>query len=239
MSPVIGTAGWSIARDNVFAFPEEGTSLERYANVFRGVEVNSSCHRPHRASTWAKWASSVPGDFRFSVKIPKTITHERKLVDVDNLIDQFASEVGALGSKLAVALVQLPPTLVLDPIVASRFFEKLQGSVSAKIVCEPRNASWFEKDAGDLLEKLHVARVAADPALDKLAAAPGGWRDIAYWRLHGSPNIYRSSYSETDISHYAREMRTVLNEGIDTWCMFDNTASSAALNNALSLFDKF
>lgn len=239
MSSVIGTAGWNITRDNAFAFPEKGTSLDRYANVFRGVEVNSSFHRPHRASTWAKWASSVPDNFRFSVKIPKMITHERKLVDVENLIDQFASEVGALGSKLAVALVQLPPKLVLEPVVASKFFEKLRGSVSAKIVCEPRNASWFEKDAGDLLEKLHVARVAADPALGKLATVPGGWRGIAYWRLHGSPMMYRSSYSETDISHYAREMRTALDECMDTWCMFDNTASSAALNNALSLIDKF
>jgi len=180
----------------------------------------------------------VPSDFRFSVKTPKEITHQNKLVDVDNLIDQFASEVGALGSKLAVALVQLPPKLALEPVVASRFFNKLRDSISAEIVCEPRNASWFGKDANDLLEQLHVARVAADPVLGKLAAVPGGWRGIAYWRLHGSPMMYRSSYSETEISHYSREMRAALDKGIDAWCMFDNTASSAALNNALSLVEK-
>ncbi len=77
MDVIIGTAGWSIAAKEAASFPAEGTALERYSRVFSGVEVNSSFHRPHRSSTWVKWAVSVPEKFRFEVKMPKTITHQR------------------------------------------------------------------------------------------------------------------------------------------------------------------
>jgi uncharacterized protein YecE (DUF72 family) len=168
----------------------------------------------------------VPPDFRFAVKVPKTITHQHKLIDVDALIEQFAGEVGALGSKLSVALVQLPPKLIFDPPVAEGFFRRLYGLVGVPIVCEPRNASWFEGGADDMLERSHVARVAADPALGEAAAVPGGWRGIAYWRLHGSPVMYRSSYSDEAVAKYARDISA------------SHRASSAALRNALSLSER-
>jgi uncharacterized protein YecE (DUF72 family) len=81
MAYVIGTAGWTIPAPDAAAFPEEGSSLERYAARFGGAEINSSFHRPHRRSTWEKWGASVPDRFRFSVKLPKTITHQLKLRD--------------------------------------------------------------------------------------------------------------------------------------------------------------
>ena len=235
MRPVVGTAGWSISRSDAPDFPEVGTALERYSQVFSGVEVNSSFYRPHRVSTWAKWAASVPDEFRFAVKIPKTITHQNKLVDVDALVAQFASEVGALGKKLSIILVQLPPKLVFDPATAESFFTLLRASINAQVACEPRNASWFDESVDNILERLQVARVAADPALGKRAAVPGGWQGLCYWRLHGSPAMYRSSYSADAIRAYARKIRTARDAGIDAWCMFDNTAASAATGNAFSL----
>lgn len=232
---IIGTAGWSIAREHGGAFPADGTALERYARVFGGVEVNSSFHRSHRASTWAKWAASVPAHFRFAVKIPKTITHEARLVDVDPRVAAFAAEVGQLGGKLALLLVQLPPKLGFEARMAERFFGTLREAIDAGIVCEPRHASWFADEADTLLRRLRVARVAADPALGAVAAVPGGWRDIAYWRLHGSPAMYRSSYGDEALDIYAARIRAAVDAGRETWCVFDNTAASAATANALSL----
>jgi uncharacterized protein YecE (DUF72 family) len=232
---MIGTAGWSISRKDADAFPAQGSALERYARVFSGVEVNSSFHRPHRPSTWAKWAASVPDDFRFSVKIPKTITHDAKLVDVDPLIDAFAQEVGALGHKLAVLLVQLPPKLGFEGASAERFFDTLHNAIPAEIACEPRNASWFDDDADALLARLHVARVAADPARTDAGAVPGGWLGLAYWRLHGSPTMYRSPYSDAALETYAAQVGAAVTDGVNAWCMFDNTAASAATADALSL----
>lgn len=229
---IVGTAGWSIARGDAHAFPADGTALERYARVFGGVEVNSSFHRAHRLSTWAKWAASVPPGFRFAVKIPKTITHQAKLVDTAALIAPFAGEVAGLGSKLALLLVQLPPKLGFDADIAARFFDTLRAAIDAPVACEPRHAGWFYDAADTLLDRLHVARVAADPALSTAAAEPGGWRGLAYWRLHGSPAMYRSSYDDAVLDAYAARIAAT---PANAWCMFDNTAASAATGNALAL----
>ena len=82
----IGTAGWSIPSRLADAFPKAGTHLARYAGRLQAVEINSSFYRSHRPATYARWARDVPEDFRFSVKMPKAITHEARLVSaVDRL----------------------------------------------------------------------------------------------------------------------------------------------------------
>ena len=229
----IGTAGWSIPGDVAGQFPAEGSALERYASRFPVAEINSSFHRSHRRSTWERWAASVPVHFRFSAKIPKTITHQNKLRGCEQLLDKFLEEVTALGPKLAVLLVQLPPKLADEDELADRFFKDLQTRSATPIACEPRHASWFERDADDHLSAMHIARVAADPACCEGADRPGGWRNLSYWRQHGSPVKYRSSYSDR-IAAYA-ELLTAEATSRETWCIFDNTASSAAGADALAL----
>ncbi|HEX8533102.1 MAG TPA: DUF72 domain-containing protein [Allosphingosinicella sp.] len=231
----IGTAGWSIPLRDAAAFPEEGTSLERYAARFGCAEINSSFHRSHRPGTYERWAAAVPDGFRFSAKLAKTITHKQRLAEADELVEGFVAEVAGLGPRLAIILVQLPPSLAFDAAVAERFFSVLAGSTDAALVCEPRHASWFEDEAGALLTERHVARVAADPAKVPAAAAPGGWRGLSYYRLHGSPVPYRSSYEPERLQGYAEAMAADLEQGRAVWCIFDNTASSAATGNALDL----
>jgi uncharacterized protein YecE (DUF72 family) len=235
MDLVIGTAGWSIPLAHAAHFLADGTSLERYAARFAGAEINSSFHRPHRRSTWEKWAASVPADFRFSVKMPKTVTHQRKLAGVDDLLGPHLEEAGALGARLAVHLVQLPPSLVFDAAVAESFFRSLAAASGAAIACEPRHPSWFEAEANDLLTSWKVARVAADPARVPEAALPGGWSGLAYFRLHGSPVMYRSSYGAERLEAYARGIKAAAAAAQQVWCIFDNTASSAATGDALAL----
>ena len=230
----IGTAGWSIARTAAERFPSEGSGLERYAALFGAVEINSSFHRPHRVSTWERWRDSVPADFRFSIKLPKRITHELKLVGYEEALTVFLAEAGALGDKLAVLLVQLPPKLALEPQLARAFFADLAARTDAAIVCEPRHESWFTSEADALLVDLQVSRVAADPARFPAAGEPGGWRGLAYWRLHGSPVMYRSSYADR-IAGYAAAIGDDVAAGREAWCVFDNTASSAATGDALAL----
>jgi uncharacterized protein YecE (DUF72 family) len=222
-----------VPRNVASAFPVEGTSLERYAARFPVAEINSSFHRPHRLSTWERWRDNVPADFRFSVKLPKTITHQAKLQPPRGEVPLFLEQAHALGDKLAVVLVQLPPKLELDEAIARSFFTGLSASTDARIACEPRHLSWFTDDAGSLLSDLKVARVAADPAICEAASVPGGWPGLHYWRLHGSPVIYRSSYSDR-IATYADRLRST-SGSTETWCIFDNTASSAAASDALAL----
>ena len=232
----IGTAGWSIPRQKANAFPAEGSSLERYAARFNAVEINSSFHRPHRPATWLRWRDSVPGGFRFSVKLTKEITHERKLRDCAEALARFLDQVDTLGDKLAVLLVQLPPKHVFDDQVVDAFFTELRQRSHADIVCEPRHLSWFTPAADALLVSLKVARVAADPAICDNAGVPGGWRGLSYWRLHGSPVIYRSSYLDR-IPAYADRLQREAEDCRPAWCIFDNTASSAGAGDALALME--
>lgn len=234
MSFVIGTAGWSIPGKDAARFGPGGSVLQRYATRFNGVEINSSFYRMHRPEVWARWAGSVPADFRFSVKMPKTISHERKLVDCDDLAARFLDALGGLGGKLAILLLQLPPKLAFDPDVAEPFLTALIASSPARVVCEPRHPSWFEPEPDALLTRLEVARVAADPAIAPAAALPGGWRGLAYWRLHGSPHKYRSSYDDGRLDDYAALLRAEP----QAWCVFDNTAASAATGDALGLISR-
>ena len=91
-----GTAGWALPRAHAHAFPEDGAHLERYARIFDAVEINSTFHRPHRATTYERWAKSVPAHFRFSLKTPKTITHGARLVGTEALLDAFFHKIAPL-----------------------------------------------------------------------------------------------------------------------------------------------
>src|SRR5687768_1118421 len=95
----IGTAGWSIPRAAGHRCDGDGTHLQRYARVFSCAEINSSFHRPHAAATYAKWAASTPPDFRFAVKLPKEITHIRKLLRIRTPLERFLEESAGLGAK--------------------------------------------------------------------------------------------------------------------------------------------
>jgi uncharacterized protein YecE (DUF72 family) len=148
---LVGTAGWSIGKIAAESFPKTGSALERYSAVFPVVEINSSFHRPHRLSTWQRWRDAVPSYFRFSVKLPKTISHERKLVNCGDPLEAFLGQVAELEEKLGVLLLQLPPKLEFDAKIAELFLANLISKCSAPIVCEPRHASWFRQEVDALL----------------------------------------------------------------------------------------
>jgi uncharacterized protein YecE (DUF72 family) len=228
----LGSAGWSIPRTVAGAFPTEGTGLERYAAVFDAVEINTTFYRPHRPQTFERWASAVPSGFRFAVKAPKAVTHERRLVDASELMAAFLEQLAPLGDKLGPVLVQLPPSLAFDPGVAGSFFEDLRGRHPGSVALEPRHASWFEAEADVLLAGLGVARVAADPARVPAAAEPGGDLGRAYFRWHGSPAMYRSGYDDGRLEPLAARLAAA---PAGSWMVFDNTTLGHAAADALTL----
>ena len=238
----IGTAGWSVPRSAADAFPGAGTHLQRYAQVLNCAEINSSFYRSHRAEVYARWASQTPRGFRFAVKLPRAITHEARLRAARMPLQRFIAEASGLADRLAVVLVQLPPSLAFEPRQARRFFGLLSGMFGGAVVCEPRYRSWFEPAADRLLVAARDGRVAADPARWPAAAVPGGWLGLAgdgvgavvYHRWHGSPRTYWSTYDNGWLRSRAAELHR-WPTAADHWCIFDNTASGAAASNALGL----
>ena len=245
MQPVtIGIAGWALPRADADLFPPAGfgSNLTRYAAVFDAVEINSSFYRPHRPETYAHWADSVPASFRFAVKLPRSVTHEKRLQDMDADLDRFAAEAGALGEKLGWILVQTPPSLRFDPAAVTALFAGLAERFGAEqaaqsrrhlfLACEARHSSWFGGEATALLREMGVIRVVADPP----AGEPGPFIATAdqatYVRLHGSPQIYRSVYEPQRLAQVAAWLR---NQSSNALVIFDNTMSGTQLRQAVQL----
>ncbi len=231
-----GTAGWSIASRHAGHFPGDGTHLQRYARKLPAVEINSSFYRPHRREIYERWAASVPADFRFAVKLPRAITHERGLADCAAPLERFLDETGGLGPKLGVLLVQTAPGLRFGPAAAD-FFALLRERTDAAVAFEPRHASWATAQSEELLVRHKVARVAADPPRLPGGAAPAGWRGLTYFRLHGAPVTYQSDYGPERLAAFARQIDAARAQAAEIWCIFDNTALGHALPDALAMQD--
>lgn len=211
-----------------------GTHLQRYGRVFRCVEINSSFARPHSAATYARWAAATPAQFRFAVKVPRVITHDEQLRRSRARFEQFLAETHGLGRRRGPLLVQLPPSLAYASRAAGRFFAMVRRAYAGPVVCEPRHPTWFTPGADALLRRYAVARVAADPAITNESRTPGGWDGLAYFRLHGSPRMYWSRYDSSYLSQLTALIRQIASRA-EVWCVFDNTASGAALENAWEL----
>lgn len=206
--------------------------------MFPAVEINSTFHRSHRASTYARWAASVPSDFRFSVKLPRSITHDHRLSGTRTLVDAFLAELAPLGARLGCLLVQLPPSLELSTRSARSFFQALRERFDGAVAVEPRHATWFTAEAERILLAHRISRVVADPPRSPGGLQPGGWTGMAYYRLHGSPRVYYSSYDADFLARLAERVRDHQRARIPCWCIFDNTTLGAGTGNAISVLQR-
>jgi uncharacterized protein YecE (DUF72 family) len=141
-----------------------------------------------------------------------------------------------------VLLVQLPPSFAFEARPVRQFFGLLAELFEGAVVCEPRHASWFTPAADRALVAARVTRAAADPARWPEASRPGGWLGadgdgrgaVLYHRWHGSPRVYWSRY-DADWLRQRADALAGWPRDAEPWCIFDNTASGAAIANALEL----
>jgi uncharacterized protein YecE (DUF72 family) len=231
----IGCAGWGLNDAVAEHFPGTGTHLERYAQVLTCAEINSSFYKPHRAETYARWRKSVPDSFRFSVKLPKAITHDARLADCEPALDTFLEAATELGNTLGCWLAQLPPSLVFEPDRAEAFFTSLRERTKLPVALEARHESWFTTEAAVLLKSKHIAYVDADPQPADCNIKRRADTSLSYFRLHGSPELYRSSYEYPYLDALALTLHDHARKAKNVWCIFDNTAEGHAQPNALRL----
>lgn len=231
----VGCAGWALPSHSAAAFADGDSVLQRYANRFPIVEINSSFYRSHRADTYARWAATVPPGFQFSVKMPRTVSHESGLRGTAGLLSRFLDDIHHLGERLGGVLLQLPPSLIYDGRIAASFFRGLRRRTDVRVACEPRHKSWFSDTADATLLRHGIARVAADPACVPEGALPGGAREWTYWRWHGHPRMYYSKYEESHLRKLAANAKELAVLKSPAWVILDNTAAGNAVPNALRL----
>lgn len=236
--PRIGVAGWGVPAACRTAFGDGDSVLARYATRLNCVEINSSFYRPHQRKTYERWAETVPASFRFSIKMPKTITHEHALQGCAGLLDRFIDQCSGLEQKLGVLLIQLPPSLVFDARVVSTFFAMTERRLPkfTHLACEPRHASWLAPAAEALMNRHGVSRVGADPDPIGANGLPSKFGTCRYWRLHGAPRVYYSAYNDDALDGLARKVNVTRSPA---WVIFDNTAAGHAVGNALTFARKF
>ena len=227
----IGTASWGIPTKLKHHFPEGKSLLERYSHVFNSVEINSSFYRSHQRKTYARWAAVTPANFLFAVKMPQEITHKHRLVNCDELLTQFINEVSALQNKLGPLLIQLPPSLDFKLKVVDNFLKLLRIQFSGHVAVEARHVSWAASEAVALLEENNIVQVIADPVRIEIVHLKN--QPFQYYRLHGSPEIYSSSYQTTFLHHLKARVDD------SSFIIFDNTKQGAATQNALELKHMF
>jgi len=228
----VGCAGWAIRPEFAAEFPLDGSHLSRYAQRFRAVEINSSFRLNHQRKTYERWAGAVPAGFRFSVKLPKSITQVKRFVASEEELEAFLNAVTGLGPKLGPILIQLPPSFAFDIALAQMFFSFLRKRHIGPLVIEPRHPGWSSAIAQATLDSFDIVRVKADPVLIPEPPAPVG--RVVYRRLHGSPRTYYSPYEQSELAKIADELRLSARTA-ETWCIFDNTALGHAFANSLDL----
>lgn len=181
----LGTQGWSYP-DWVGSFYAPGARqadyLTEYARRFDTVEIDSTFYGMPRPSHVQAWAEHSPPDFVFTAKLPRSITHDRRLVDCSDELGQFLAVIGRLGPKLGPLLIQLPPDFRSDERPAlERCLDLLPKDY--RFAVELRHRSWHDDETLDLLSAHGVAWTITDlPYLPPLVATTARF---SYLRWHG------------------------------------------------------
>ncbi len=211
--------------------------LHYYSSIFNTLEVNSSFYKTPLLSTYKKWSTDVPEDFKFSLKLSKSITHAKDLQGVLTSIEQFMTSAGGIGNKKGCLLIQFPGKISLQ------FYnqvERIMKEVQAhdpynewRKAIEFRNNSWYISETYELLDEYNAVPVFHDHPKAKFFDV-NVKADFVYIRFHGPKGDYRDSYSTSFLLDKAAEISGWLTEGKYVFTYFNNTIGSA-FENALRL----
>jgi len=202
--------------------------FDYYCQHFNTYEFNGSFYRFPTVKNLLTWHDKTPADFQFSIKIPKIITHIKKLQDCEKEIAEFyAVAKEGLRDKLACVLWQLPPSFSYRE---ERLKSLIQGTdTDFKNVVEFRHESWWREDVIDLLNENHITFCNVN--YPKLPSEIHKNLPIGYVRMHGNPELFYSEYSQNQIEKLYLDVQNL--EFQEVYVYFNNTASTAGIINAL------
>ena len=197
MDLFIGTSGFAYKEWVGSFYPEtlpRTEMLRYYANHFRAVEINNTFFRMPVESALRAWADEVPEGFRFVLKAPQTITHRKRLKEVEEPVGRFLEVARSLEARLGPLFFQLPPNFKRDLPRLEAFLDLLPADPGAAI--EFRHASWFDDEVLAALRARGVALcVAHGEDLDTPRVTTADW---GYLRLR------QVTYTDDDLQEWAR-----------------------------------
>lgn len=215
-------------------YPEDAKSkeyLSLYSQQFNAVEINSTFYRKPTAKTLQKWFDETHENFKFFIKIPKAISHEKKLENCKEDISEFCRHIETnLKEKLAGFLYQLPPSFKNTQENLSLILENIDDRFLN--VIEFRHESWWESEIFKILEdhKIIFSGVSFPTKLSEDVVINS--QHVLYYRLHGKPVLYKSEYSEVFLQDLAE---TFKNSKLKSFIFFNNTWGISAVKNGLYL----
>lgn len=229
----VGTSGWSYNHWAGAFYPNNSKKdwLKFYSDYFKTVEINSSFYHQIDAKTYKKWYNGVGGDFVFSIKISRYISHIKRLNQAGESWRKFVTSLKELKGKTGPVLLQLPPNFCANPEKLENFLKLAKGKY--KIAFEARNESWFSDKTYKILKKYKSALVWAHQG--KWLTPEIVTSDFLYIRLHGSGNIHSSLYGEKFLRKLAAKIKKLKNKVKKIYIYFNNDQSGYAVKNAKSL----
>ncbi|MFW6244995.1 MAG: DUF72 domain-containing protein [Fibrobacterota bacterium] len=230
---MLGTSGWTYNHWKEVFYPADVPKkrwFEYFSRHFDTVEINASFYRIPTPKVTQGWADRSPDSFRFAVKMSRLITHVRKLRNCEHELEWFFSSFEPLREKIAIYLIQLPPSLKYDPGRLGEFLDLLP---KGKFALEFRNTSWYRDEIYDLLSSRGVAFCVHDmPGLQTERIVTGS---SVYLRFHGYFDLYGGDYPDSVLENWANWIRQRHSEGVDVFGYFNNDLEGFAVKNCLRL----
>ncbi len=229
----VGTSGWSYKHWTKVLYPEQLKGrhrLEIYAEHLPTVEINSTFYGLPRASTTQKWGELTPEHFRFAIKGSKLITHQHRLKDCAEALEQLLERLQPLWGKMCAMLWQLPPSFARDDKLLCDFADILPKNMRHAL--EIRHTSWLCDEVYALLAERDIALVwVSATAFPEVSERTAKW---VYLRFHGLGDTYAHSYTEEEMAPWADRVAEAVAAGCDAYCYFNNDARGHAVMNALT-----
>jgi uncharacterized protein YecE (DUF72 family) len=232
----IGTSGWTYDSWKGRFYPEDLPRkkwLEYFSGEFAIVELNASFYHVPKKSVCEGWRSRTRDEFLFAVKLPRIISHFRKLRNCGDVLGWFFDALSPLVAKIPVYLVQLPPGFLPESETLDSFIGLLPGG--RRYAFELRSASPIPQSILGVLRKRNAAACIHD--LPGYKSDEPLTADFVYVRFHGYRSRYGGSYPNEVLASWASRIREWGVRGLDVFAFFNNDTEGNAVANARTLIE--
>src|SRR3712207_1639337 len=225
----VGCSGWFYWHWRGIFYPDTkrtDTWFRHYTENFRTVELNAPFYSWPKIATVKSWRRNAPEGFRYSVKVNRLITHEKRMVHTRMLVEEFYKFADILGPTLGCFLFQFPPSYRYAPSRLDSITRQLDPRYATAV--EFRHASWWRESVyRRFRENGIVFCTVGAPRIPEELVVTG---DVIYVRLHGRSRWYRHDYSNDELTEYAKQIQE--SGAREAWVYFDNDRDGFAIKNA-------